>query len=137
VLTSASIKTAGEPESAWRAATIEGNLIIGAQGKPEQNLQVTGSYTGSGTATAQVRVRQGLGGGIFDAIDKVAEDTVDKAQKRLDDADVRYQARIEREQARVDRMAANLAAQYARLEQTLTMLQAQRGALSSLVTSSS
>jgi flagellar hook-associated protein 2 len=136
VLTSASIKLAGEPESAWRAATIEGNLIIGAQGKPEQNLQITGSYTGSGTATAQVRVRQGLGGGIFDAIDKVVEDTIDRSQKRLDDADVRFQASIEREQARVDRVAANLTAQYARLEQTLTMLQAQRGALSSLFTSS-
>ncbi|MCX5654404.1 MAG: flagellar filament capping protein FliD [Planctomycetota bacterium] len=136
VLTSASIKLAGEPESAWRAAMIEGNLIIGAQGKPEQNLQITGSYTGSGTATAQVRVRQGLGGGIFDAIDKVVEDTIDRSQKRLDDADVRFQASIEREQARVDRVAANLTAQYARLEQTLTMLQAQRGALSSLFTSS-
>jgi flagellar hook-associated protein 2 len=137
VLTSASIKLAGEPESAWRAATIDGNLIIGAEGKPEQNLQITGSLAGSGTATAQVRVRQGVAGSLYDAIDKVVEDTIDRSQKRFDDQNTRMQANIDKEQARVDRYSVTLAAQYARLEQALTLLQSQRGALSSLISTSS
>ena len=136
VLTSASVKLASEPESAWRDATIDGNLIIGAEGRPEQNLQVTGTYTGSGTATAQVRVRQGVFGQLYDNLDNAVEDTIDLAQKRLDGQNKQAQSNIDREEVRVARVERDLQARFARLEQTLTMLQAQRGALSSLFTSS-
>jgi flagellar capping protein FliD len=128
-MTAAWIKAAGEPESAWRAATVDGNLILGASGEAEQGLQVTGSYTGSGTVQAQVRVRQGVGGSLYDTIEEALEDAIDLTQARYADEAKLLEDHIEREQDRLDRLEQQLTAQFARLEQTLTMLQAQREAL--------
>jgi flagellar hook-associated protein 2 len=132
VLESASIKKADEPESAWRAATIDGNLIIGAEGRPEQNLQITGTYSGSGTVTAQVRVRQGLAGRLYDNIDNAVEDTIEMSKKRLQSENDLLQAGIDREEQRVTRVQQDLTARFARLEQTLTLLKSQQSALASL-----
>jgi flagellar hook-associated protein 2 len=131
-LTAAWIKAAGQPESAWRAATVNGNLILGADDQPEQGLQVTGSYAGSGTVQAHVRVRQGIGGRLYDTIDEALEDAVDLTQTRYEDEAKLLQDAIEREQERLDKLQQQLTAQFARLEQTLTLLQAQREALTSL-----
>ena len=128
-MTAAWIKAAGEPESAWRAATVDGNLILGANGEAEQGLQVTGSYTGSGTVQAQVRARQGVGGSLYDTIEEALEDAIDLTQARYADEAKLLEDHIEREQDRLDRLEQQLTAQFARLEQTLTMLQAQREAL--------
>jgi flagellar hook-associated protein 2 len=132
VLMSASIKRTDEPESAWRAATIDGNLIIGAEGRPEQNLQITGTYSGSGTVTAQVRVRQGLAGRLYDNIDNAVEDTIEMSKKRLQSESDLLQAGIDREEQRVTRVQQDLTARFARLEQTLTLLKSQQSALASL-----
>ena len=137
VLTSASIKLSSEPDSAWRDAKVDGNLIIGAEGKPEQNLQVTAAYAGTGTTTAQVRVRQGVCGQLYDAIGGSIQNILDSAKSRVETQSKHMQDNIDSEQLRVNKVQGDLAARFAKLEQTLTMLQAQRGALSSLVTSSS
>lgn len=129
VLVGAWIKKSDEPESAWRAATVEGNLILGADGQPEQGLQVVGVPIGAGTVQAEVRVRQGVAGRMFDTIEDSLEDAVDLTQARFQTEVDMYQKSIDREQLRLERMQTQLTAQYARLEQTLTLLKAQQGAL--------
>jgi flagellar capping protein FliD len=130
-LVSAQIKLHSEGVAAWRTATIDGNLIIGASGNPEHNLQVTATYSGSGTQTAEVRVRQGAAGNLYDRIENLLDKTVDLAKKRCDDSVKASQKRIDAENSRLDRYEERLIAQYARLEQALTLLSAQRSALTS------
>lgn len=128
-LTAAWFRTAGEPDSAWRAATVDGNLIVGAEGNPEQNLQITGSYTGSGTTTANVRVRQGIAGRLYDTIENDLSDIIDLSQSRLSTLIKTVDRDITREEERVTRYQTRLTAQYAKLEQTLTLLKAQQAAV--------
>jgi flagellar hook-associated protein 2 len=139
-IVSALIKLNGEPESAWRDAVIQDGVIIGASGHPEADMQVTGTYAGSGTVQTQVRVRQGLAGHLYDLIDNSLKNAIDLTKKRYQDQVDMLQHDIDNEETRVARIQEQYKAQYARLEQTLTLLQAQFGALtgaSSLLGSSS
>jgi len=126
VLQSARIKLTSEPESAYRAATVQGGVIIGAAGQPERNLQVAASYSGSGTVTAAVRVRQGLAGALYDNAKDVLDETLEFAGDAAQDGIDRLQGQIDREEARLLQLENQLKAQYARLEEALTLLAAQR-----------
>ena len=136
-IVSAMIKLDGEPESAWRNATIQDGVIIGASGHPEADMQVTGTYSGSGTVQTQVRVRQGLAGRMYDLIDNSLKNSIDLTKKRYQDQVDMLQHDIDNEEERVARIEKQYKAQYARLEQTLTLLQAQFGALNGMYSSSS
>lgn len=129
VLTAAWIRRQSEGESAWRAATVDGNLIIGAAGRPEQNLQVAANYSGDGTIEAAVRVRQGVAGRLFDLVDDTLADALGLTAARLTSEIKRLQDQVDREAVRVARTQDRLTQQYARLEQVLTSLESQRGAL--------
>jgi len=132
VLQSAQIKLASEDDTAWRAADVEDGVIIGAEGYPEYFLQITASYGGSGEVTAEVRVRQGFAGRLYDALDELldaTEGTIALVEDRCAGAIEAIDDNIERQQERLQRMEATLAAKFARLEQALTLLEAQRGAL--------
>ncbi len=140
-LTGAQIKLASE--SQYRDADIDAgnNLIIGLAGddpdnpNPEFNLQVKATYNGSPTETAQVRVRQGLGAKLYDAIDQMLDTTpnlegsIILAEDRCDSAVKRLQDYIEDQEERLEKLEENLTLKFARLERALTLLEAQRLAL--------
>ncbi len=132
-LVSAQIKGADEDDSAWRNAEVDGNLITGAEGYDEEALQITANYTGDGTVEAQVRVRQGFAGALYDTIDDDLLDSTDGAlttvQERCQTTLESIEEQIERQEDRLDDMATRLRAQFARLEATLAQIEAQRSAL--------
>jgi len=132
-LTSALIKKSTENQSAWRSADIDGNLIIGAAGNPEQNLQVTGSYAGTGTLQAQVRVRQGICGTLYDTIDQTLGKTLETTGKRQTSEIDLLQRSIDNEQDRVNRTEQDLISQYARLEAILAQIKGQQDAVTAIL----
>lgn len=131
-LASAQVKLASEGDDAWRDATVDGNLITGTEGHPEYGLQVTASSGAEGTVETQVRVRQGVAGRLYDVLDDLldsTEGTLTLVEQRCRNAVDALQDNIDRQQDRLERYQASLTARFARLEQTLTLLEAQRGAL--------
>jgi flagellar capping protein FliD len=135
---SAWIKLSTEPESAYRLATIDGNMITGNSRfndngdpvYPENGLQLTADLSQSGTAT--VRVKQGFAGALEDALDKLLKATngpLDIDQEQIADNIKSLQDKIDLEQTRLDKKQERLTAKYARLEKTLTLLQNQMAAL--------
>jgi len=131
-LVSAQIREAGEGDDAWRDAEVDGNLITGDTDYPEAAIQITASYAGTGTLEAQVRVRLGVAGTLYEAIDDLLDPTdgpLTTAQQRCQTSIDSVADNIERQENRLDQTEARLRAQYARLEQTLAMLQAQSSAL--------
>jgi flagellar hook-associated protein 2 len=137
-ITSAQIKP--EDESAYRAMTIDGNVVSGNNafddnGNPlyaENGLQLSVDLSQNGTFTATVRVKQGFAGAMEDTVDRILKATTgslaldqETADKRISD----LKDSIEDEEGRLDRREARLRAKYARLESTLTMLQRQMNAL--------
>jgi len=127
VLVSARIKKT--TESTWRDATVNGNLITGVNGNPEQALQVTATHAGTGTVAAVVRVRQGIGGALYDSADHLIDETITTTHDRYQDAVDSLDDRIVREQDRLTQYEDRLNAQFARLERALTLINAQYSAL--------
>jgi flagellar hook-associated protein 2 len=134
VITSAMIKLDSEPDTAWRAATLQDGVIVGAYGNPEQDMEITGTYTGSGTVQTTVRVRQGLAGHMYDTIDSSLKNAIDMTKQRYQDQYDMYQHDIDNEEERITQIQAAYEAQYAQLEQTLTLLQLQFGAITGTAT---
>lgn len=132
-LVSAQVKLSSESASAWRAATVDGNIIIGDADSAEAGLRVTASWDGvSQDQTAQVRVRQGLAGKLYDAVDGMLDSTdgaVGVAQLRCDSAIDLLDTNIKQQEDRLEKIGKRLTRRFARLEATLTKLQAQRSAL--------
>jgi len=136
VLVSAQIKGADEGDGAWRDATVESGVIIGDADHPEAFLQVTATYAGTGTVETEVRVRQGFAGRLYDAIDGLldpADGAVTLVQDRCQSAIDTIDDHIEQQQARLTRLEETLRDRFARLESTLTMIEAQRSALAMYV----
>ncbi len=131
-LVSARFKLASEGAGAWRDATVDGTRIRGTVGQAEQGLYLNATYGGTGTLTAQVRVRQGIGGRLYD----LCEALLDPTDGTLAMTGDRYQGTIdsiedsiERQEDRLTREEARLRAKFARLETALTLLEAQRSAI--------
>jgi flagellar hook-associated protein 2 len=128
-LVSAQIKRTSEDDGAWRDATVAGNLITGAEGYDEQFLQITAAYAGTGTVEGVVHVRQGLGGRLYDRLEELLDPTggtMTLAEEHFQNRIAVLQTNIERQQDRLDRMEERLVMKFARLEQALTQLEAQR-----------
>jgi flagellar hook-associated protein 2 len=134
-LVSAQIKGADEGEDAWRDATVDGNTITGDADHPEAGLQITADRNGTGTEEAEVRVRQGLAGRMYDIVDDLL-DPLDGAlanvQERCANMLDSLEENIERQEERLEAMEQRLTLQFARLESTLSQIQAQQSALTSL-----
>ena len=138
-LVSARIKGADEGAGAWRSATVDGNIIIGDADHPEASLRITADYSGTGTVDAQVRVRQGVAGRLYETLDDLLDPldgTLANVDDRCADSLESLQANIERQEDRLEAYEERLRARYARLESTLARIQAQQSALSSLFYSS-
>jgi flagellar hook-associated protein 2 len=136
VITSAQIKLSSEPDAAWRDATVNDGVIVGAKNQPEQDMQITGTYTGSGTVQTQVRVRQGLAGQMFNTIDKSLKNSIDMTEKRYQTQIDLYQRNIDNEETRIAQLQKQYEQQYAQLEQTLTLLQQQYNSITSMTAKS-
>ena len=75
------------------------------------------------------RVRQGVAGRLYDTIDDLVENTLKFPQDSYQASIDSVKNRISDEEARVMRYEAALQAQYALMEQTLSLLAQQRNAL--------
>ena len=135
-ITAARIRAEGETE--WNTATVNGNTVTGASGKPEQYLTLTVTWDGSSsTQSADVRVRQGFAGALYDRCEDIL-DTVDGSmtvkkkanQKAIDELTIR----ILRQEERLAEKEVRLLAKYARLEATLVRIQSYTAAFDALFT---
>ncbi len=135
-------RTQGEGEDDWRMASIDGNVLTGASGYPEQWLQVTiiadpGEAGSPYTQTAEVRLQQGLGGGLYDELEDML-DTTDGPlaikKERYEDAIDGLDDRIAAEEDRLADREERLRAKYARLEATLAQLDSFRAAFDAMFT---
>ena len=131
-LVSAQIKGSDEGAGAWRDATVNGNTITGDIDHPEAHLQVTADYGGTGTVEAQVRVRQGVAGRLYDSLDDLLEPlngALANVHERCTNMLESLDDNIARQEYRLEAMEERLRRQFARLESTLTQLQAQQSAI--------
>ena len=136
------IKLSTEDDSAYREATIDGNVITGDStfddnGEPvypENALQLTAPTTGTPSSTiyATVRIKQGFTGAIEDALDKMLKVTTGSIQidqKHVDNQIEYLQEKIEDEEYRLTKREERLIARFSRLEKNLALIQQQMSAL--------
>lgn len=133
-VTSARIRTQGQSD--WRAAVVSGNEITGRDGAPEKGLRLTATWDGHSTLqSANVTVRQGLAATLSSYLSQVLDETtgVLALRKQASDNQIKtLDSNIARWQTRLDNREKTLKATYARLEQTLALLDAQRAAVTAL-----
>lgn len=137
-LSEAYFKLSSESDSAYRAATIDGNVIIGESSftddgypvNPENGLQLTAPTTGTpgSTSYATVRVKQGFAGVMEDSLLDMLHATrgslvIDK--EHINDQIELLQDKIDLEEQRLETREERLILQFSRLESTLTLLQSQ------------
>jgi len=139
-LTSAMIKLSSEDNSAWRAANIEGNQIVGATGTSEEGMTLTAAWDGSSTTqTATVRVQDGIANTMYESVGTMLDattGTITIAEGRAKDAMTMLDTNIASEQKRLDNYEAYLKTKFAKLEASLTILKGQQTSLSSLTAKS-
>ena len=146
IITSAKIKQEGE--TSYRDAinqgdTILGNSTFGEDGAPlypENGLQLSVDRSQDGTFTAQVRVKQGFAGAMFDSLERMLDattGTLPASRKNMDEQIQHLQDQITIETDRLSRQQTALVAKFARLESTLALLQNQMAALTMNMTTTS
>ncbi|MBN1796323.1 MAG: flagellar filament capping protein FliD [Sedimentisphaerales bacterium] len=141
-LSEAYFKLSSESDSAYRTATISGNVITGNSsfddnGNPvygENSLQVTAPLTGTPGSTiyATIRVKQGFAGAIEDSLDDILKATTGSLKIDIDTIDDRIEAlqdKIDHEEGRLEKKKQRLTEKFARLEKMLTLMQSQLYAL--------
>jgi flagellar capping protein FliD len=127
-------------ETTWRDATVSGNSITGnsqfdAQGHPvypENGLSLTADYSGTGTLTATVNVKEGFAGKLEDNLNNILQSQYGSLQideNSMSDSLKQIQDNIDREQTRLTKVETDLKTKFARMEAILTQLQQQRAAL--------
>ncbi|MBT3198295.1 MAG: flagellar filament capping protein FliD [Phycisphaerales bacterium] len=128
-VTAARIKK--DSESEWRDMTIDGDTLSGLADNPEQFLNLTAVWDGSGayTANADVRVRQGFGNVLYDrvsAITDTATGVLGVKREQYSDAMDAAEKNIERQERLLETKQIYLEEKYARLEAALARLDSQR-----------
>jgi flagellar hook-associated protein 2 len=137
-LTGAKIRQVGQ--TTWRDATVSGNVITGQSGfddtgqplYPENGLAITADYSGSGTITATVNVKEGFAGTLQDMLNKTLEasdGTLTLDQQQASDEVASLQTLIDNENDRLSKLQTTLTDKYARLEQLLAQMQQQQQAV--------
>ncbi|MFA5424592.1 MAG: flagellar filament capping protein FliD [Phycisphaerae bacterium] len=137
-LSQAFFKLSSESDSAYRAATIVGNVIIGNStfddngypNNPENGLQVSAPTTGTAGSTiyATINVKQGFAGEMEDALDRMLKATNGSLtidQDHIDDQIELLQDKIDMEEQRLEVREKRLIMRFANLEKTLSLLQSQ------------
>ncbi len=136
-ITQALIRTKGE--TVWRNATWDGSTITGVEDNPEEGLIFSAVWDGvSGTQTAEIRILKGFAGMIYDHMDTVLEDetgTIATMTEGFQGQIDSIENAIDLHTRRLEQQEKHLRARFARLEATLAKLDAQRGAVESLLQS--
>jgi flagellar hook-associated protein 2 len=131
VLTSGRMRTSGT--TTWHDATVQDNLLLGAEDTPEEGLRVQATWDGSSsTQSAVVRLRHGLAGGLSLMLEKMLRfetGTTAVLKQHQQDIVASLDRAIEREEARLARFEEHLREKFARLEYLMSELQAQGAAL--------
>ncbi|KPK86771.1 MAG: hypothetical protein AMJ81_00475 [Phycisphaerae bacterium SM23_33] len=128
----------GADESEWRSMDVDGNTLLGAAGNPEVGLELTAvsdGTPGEHTQSAQVRVRQGFAGALYDILQDVLDATdgaVTLKKGALQQTIEEIDRKIETQQQRLEAQEQRLREQYARLEAILARFDAQRGAFEAM-----
>jgi flagellar hook-associated protein 2 len=134
VITDARVRTKGESE--WRSLTIDGNQLTGPAGNPEAGLLLTAVWAGvPETRSAEVQLRQGFAGALYDRLDDVLDASSGSITLRKENISSTIDGidkNIEYQQTRLDKTEERLRAQYARLEATLSRLDSLNAAFQSL-----
>ncbi|MGD0785213.1 MAG: flagellar filament capping protein FliD [Sedimentisphaerales bacterium] len=124
--------------STWLNNLVTGISTFDANGNPvypENGLQLTVDLTQpQSTYTATISVKQGIVGALDDLIGKelASSGPLDVSKNTLDDESAAMQKKIDDEQTRLDTYKQTLVDKYARLEQTLTLIQQQMQAVNQL-----
>lgn len=143
-LSEAYFRLSSEGDSAYRSATVDGNVIIGESSftedgnpvNPENGLQLTAPTTGTpgSTVYATVRVKQGFAGAIEDSLADMLHATRGSLSidtEHIDDQIELLQDKIDLEEQRLEVREERLVRRFASLESTLTILQSQLSYLQS------
>jgi len=123
----------------WRAAVVDGDSITGAEGSPEQglNILVVNPQLGQ-TVTYDVQVKQGFAGALYDAAsDLLAPSTGTFAVKndQFDLAQANLKLQIELQETRLEQRRERLTAKYQRMETALAKLDSMKGAFDAVINS--
>ncbi|MHC4170780.1 MAG: flagellar filament capping protein FliD, partial [Planctomycetota bacterium] len=140
VVQSARIRQAG---GTWHDAEVNGNIITGdstfdSSGfgplYPENGLQLSVDLSSVGTFTDTVRVKKGFAGELEDMLDDVlrTDGRLDVSKQIADNKIQSMETTIANEEARLEKVQDKLIAKFARLERTLTELNRQMAAVSTL-----
>ena len=127
----------------WHDAEISGNIITGdstfndsGSGPlyPENGLQLSVDLSAVGTFTDTVRVKKGFAGELEDMLDDMlrTDGRLDVGEDINTDNIERIEVTIANEEIRLERMQDRLIAKFARLEKTLTLLNRQMAAVSTI-----
>jgi flagellar hook-associated protein 2 len=145
-IAAARMRLAGEAE--WRAATVDGKIIRGKSGNPEEYMELqaiwdssrgedvpgSGLYTERGT----VRVQQGFAGALYDKLEGLLDKTdglISTKTGQYGKAVTSLERQIDLQQDRLDRQEERLRAKYARLETLMSQMQSQQGAFEAMINS--
>ena len=135
---SAGIRLKGE--AGWNSdVNIDGSVISGKAGYPEQALEITAIWDGvSGEQTAEISVRHGFADSLHDTLDDVLDavtGVIATRKKRLENQIDGIDRNIEFQQTRLETKEKLLTARYARLEATLAGIDAQQAGVYALLQS--
>ena len=120
-----------EGESIWRNLNVSGDKLGGEVGSPEEDLNLTVAWDGSGayTANAEVRVRQGFGNVLYDNVSALLDSVtgvITNKREQYESAIAGVDKNIEFQQRLLDSKEMYLREKYARMEASLAKLDSQR-----------
>jgi flagellar hook-associated protein 2 len=137
---SAGIREKGE--TGWNSdVNIDGSVISGKAGYPEQGLEITAIWDGvtlGDPQTAEISVRHGFADGLHDILDDVLDavtGVIATRKERFADQIEAIDRNIELQQSRLETKQELLTSRYARLEATLARIDAQQAAIFGLLQS--
>ncbi len=140
-ITGAWIKLKTESVSAYRAATVDGNTITGSLDGAEAGLGITVMSDGTAgvhTQQAEVHVRQGFAGGMYDELDDmlhVLDGVFTTHSKQMQSAIDQVDKQIDAQESRLEIAHERLVQKYARLEALLAQIEASSSAYEALFAS--
>ncbi|MFP4355091.1 MAG: flagellar filament capping protein FliD [Phycisphaerae bacterium] len=138
-ITDAWIKLQSEADTEWRAARVNGTVVTGANGNPEEDMKLNIAWDGaSAQQTAEVRVQGGFAGNLEKLLDQMLDaesGALGLKRTQFSDAIDAIEGDIENKTERLKKKEEMLREKYARLEATLAEMDAQRAQYTSMFSS--
>ncbi len=135
-ITDAWIKLQSEDDTAWRAATVDGLVVTGKVGNPEEDMKLNVAWDGvSAQQTADIRVQRGFGSNLGVKLDEILDSTSGALflkRNQYSDAIDTIDRDIESKTERLKKKEEMLREKYARLEASLAELDSLRAEYTSM-----